>query len=67
VQVPCSEGVANHTGPRVMAVSPKGLWQALTGAGMGWASSRERIRFGVPTAWDSSEGITGHIANARCG
>ena len=25
MQVPCSEGIADHTGPRVMAVSPRGV------------------------------------------
>ncbi len=41
MQVSYSEELANHTGPESWLFSRKGLWQALTGEGMGWVLSRE--------------------------
>ena len=43
MQVPCSEGVANHTGPESCAVHREVLGEALTGVRAGQPLSRERI------------------------
>jgi hypothetical protein len=42
VQVPCSEGKANHTGPESCAVHREVLGEALTGVRAGQPLSRER-------------------------
>jgi len=65
VKVSHSEGLANHTVPESWLFTRKGLWQALTGAGMGWVLSREISYIGVPTAFLCTEGNTGRIAMAR--
>ena len=41
MEVSHSEGLANRTGPESWLFSHEGLWQALTGEGMGWVLSRE--------------------------
>jgi hypothetical protein len=43
VQVPCSEGIANHTGPESCAGHCEVLGEALTGVRTGQPLSRERI------------------------
>ncbi len=42
MQVPCSEGIANHTGPESCAVHREVLGEALTGVRAGQPLSRER-------------------------
>ena len=53
MQVPYSEGVANHTGPESCAVHREVLGEALTGVRAGQPLSRERNSFRVPTPSDS--------------
>ncbi len=40
MEVSHSEGIANRTGPESWLFCREGLWQALTGEGMGWVLSR---------------------------
>ena len=42
MQVSCSEGVANHTGPESCGAAREGGFEALTGEGAGRVSSREK-------------------------
>ena len=49
MQVPCSEGVANHTGPESCAAHREVRREALTGVHAGQPLSRERNSIRVPT------------------
>jgi hypothetical protein len=49
VQVHCTEGIANHSGPESCAVARKGGGEALTGARAGRAIEPRNVYFGVPT------------------
>lgn len=58
MQVPCSEGIANHTGPESCAGHCEVLGEALTGVRAGQVLSREIIfNFRVPTFWDRWKAI----------
>ncbi len=59
MQVPYSEGLANHTDPESCAVHREGQGEALTGEGAGWAiEPRKSITRGAD-AVASAEGNTG--------
>lgn len=53
MQVPCSEGIANHTGPESCAAHREVPREALTGVHAGQPLSRERNSIRVPTSSDS--------------
>ena len=52
MQVPCSEGIANHTGPESCAAYREVRREALTGVHAGQTLSRERNSIRVPTSSD---------------
>ena len=58
------EGIASRTGPESCVGVRKGAGEALTGARMGWVSSRESILIRDADAFPSAEGNTGGIASA---
>jgi hypothetical protein len=58
VQVPHSEGVANHTDPESCAVSREGIGEALTGVHIGQPWSRERGNISGADAVLFAEGET---------
>ena len=53
MQVPYSEGVANHAGPESCVVHREVFGEALTGVRAGQPLSRERNSFRLPTPSDS--------------
>ncbi len=61
---PYGEGLAIHTDPESCVGSHEGSGEALTGAHMGWVSSRERPSSEAPTLWAYGEGNTGGRALA---
>ena len=67
MQVPCSEGVANHTGPESCAVHREVPGEALTGVRAGQPLSRERISSPGADAVRFAEGymVARAIASAR--
>jgi hypothetical protein len=67
VQVPCSEGVAYHTGPESCVDDPRGRGEALTGGRVGWVLSRERWLVQGADAVVSAEGKTGGRAMRALG
>ena len=52
MQVPCSEGIANHTGPESCAAYREVRREALTGVHVGQPLSRVRNSIRVPTLSD---------------
>ena len=65
MQVPCSEGIANHTGPESCAAYREVRREALTGVHAGQPLSRERNSIRVPTSSDSRKATrTGALSQA---
>ena len=65
MEVSYGEGLASHTGPESWLFPREGLWQALTGVGMGRPSSREMHSSVAPTVLPCPEGHTDCAAIAR--
>jgi RNA-directed DNA polymerase len=66
VQVLCSEGLANHTGPESCAGVREGVGEALTGECIGQPWSREMVFFPGADAVGKSEGNTDGRVNREC-
>jgi hypothetical protein len=65
VQVPCSEGIANHTGPESCAAYREVRREALTGVHAGQPLSRVRNSIRVPTLSDPRKATrTGALSQA---
>jgi hypothetical protein len=66
VQVPDSEGQANHAGPESCAGVGDGVGEALTGEGAGRVVSPEIVQSWVPTRSEHAAGHTVDAVMARC-
>jgi hypothetical protein len=65
VQVRCTEGLANHSGPESCADIREGVSEALTGERAGQPLSRERLISRVPTRFETWKAIrTGALMRA---
>jgi len=65
VQVRCTEGLANHSGPESCASIREGVSEALTGESAGQPLSCERLKSRVPTRFETWKAArTGALSRA---
>ena len=57
MQVRCTEGLANHSGPESCAGTREGVSEALTGERAGQSLSRERLSSRMPTRFETWKAI----------